>query len=113
MGHMDLNRSPLATESKTAAQLNAACVNENQNESQADERLTHRLTRFLTNRRDIIAADLIAGVTVSMVAIPQSLAYAQLAGVPPIRGLYAAFLPTIVGALFGSSKLLSTGPVAM
>jgi SulP family sulfate permease len=110
---MDLERSPLATEPKAATQLNAARVNENQNESPADERITRRLTRFLTERRDVIAADLIAGVTVSMVAIPQSLAYAQLAGVAPIHGLYAAFLPTIVGALFGSSKLLSTGPVAM
>ncbi len=57
--------------------------------------------------------DLIAGITVSLVAIPQSLAYAQLAGVPPYWGLYAALIPTIVGALFGSSRQLSTGPVAM
>lgn len=58
-------------------------------------------------------ADLKAGITVSLVAIPQSLAYAQLAGVPPIHGLYAAIIPTIVGALCGSSRVLSTGPVAM
>jgi SulP family sulfate permease len=57
--------------------------------------------------------DLIAGITVSLVAIPQSLAYAQLAGVPPYWGLYAALIPTIVGAIFGSSRQLSTGPVAM
>ncbi len=57
--------------------------------------------------------DLIAGITVSLVAVPQSLAYAQLAGVPAYYGLYAAFLPTIVGAVFGSSAQLSTGPVAM
>ncbi len=57
--------------------------------------------------------DLIAGITVSLVAIPQSLAYAQLAGVPAYYGLYAALLPTVVGALFGSSRQLSTGPVAM
>jgi SulP family sulfate permease len=57
--------------------------------------------------------DLIAGITVSLVAIPQSLAYAQLAGVPAYYGLYAALLPTIIGALFGSSGQLSTGPVAM
>jgi SulP family sulfate permease len=57
--------------------------------------------------------DLVAGITVSLVAVPQSLAYAQLAGVPAYYGLYAAFLPTIVGALFGSSAQLSTGPVAM
>lgn len=57
--------------------------------------------------------DLIAGLTVSLVAIPQSLAYAQLAGVPAYYGLYAALIPTIIGALFGSSSQLSTGPVAM
>jgi SulP family sulfate permease len=60
-----------------------------------------------------IKFDLIAGVTVSLVAIPQSLAYAQLAGVPAYYGLYAALIPTIIGALFGSSRQLSTGPVAM
>jgi SulP family sulfate permease len=60
-----------------------------------------------------LRGDLIAGVTVSLVAIPQSLAYAQLAGVPAAYGLYAAFIPAMVGALFGSSAILSTGPVAM
>ena len=58
-------------------------------------------------------ADLIAGITVSLVAIPQSLAYARLAGMPAYCGLYAALIPTIVGAVFGSSRQLSTGPVAM
>lgn len=58
-------------------------------------------------------ADLLAGITVALVAIPQSLAYAQLAGVPAYYGLYAALIPTVIGALFGSSKQLSTGPVAM
>jgi SulP family sulfate permease len=60
-----------------------------------------------------VRADLLAGLTVSLVAIPQSLAYAQLAGVPAYYGLYAALIPTVVGALFGSSSQLSTGPVAM
>ena len=60
-----------------------------------------------------LKADLVAGITVSLVAIPQSLAYAQLAGVPAYYGLYAALIPTVVGALFGSSNQLSTGPVAM
>ncbi len=58
-------------------------------------------------------ADLVAGATVAVVAIPQALAYAQLAGLPPHLGLYAAFVPTIVAALFGSSAQLSTGPVAL
>ena len=60
-----------------------------------------------------LKADLWAGITVALVAVPQSLAYAQLAGLPPIHGLYAALIPTIVGALCGSSNILSTGPVAM
>lgn len=63
--------------------------------------------------RQTLRADLMAGVTVALVAIPQSLAYAQLAGVPPYYGLYASFLPVIIGALWGSSPALSTGPVAM
>ncbi len=63
--------------------------------------------------RDTLKADFLAGLTVALVAIPQSLAYAQLAGVPAYYGLYAALLPVIVGALLGSSPALSTGPVAM
>lgn len=58
-------------------------------------------------------ADIIAGVTVALVLIPQSMAYAQLAGLPPYYGLYAAFLPPMVAALFGSSRQLATGPVAV
>ncbi len=53
-------------------------------------------------------ADLVAGATVAVVAIPQALAYAQLAGLPPYLGLYAALVPTIVAAMFGSSAQLST-----
>jgi len=64
-------------------------------------------------RAGTLKADMVAGVTVSLVAIPQSLAYAQLAGVPAYYGLYAALIPTVIGALFGSSNQLSTGPVAM
>ena len=57
--------------------------------------------------------DFIAGLTVALVLIPQSMAYAQLAGLPPYYGLYAAFLPPMLAALFGSSRQLSTGPVAV
>ncbi len=60
-----------------------------------------------------IRADLIAGLTVALVLVPQSMAYAQLAGLPAYYGLYAAFLPVIVGALWGSSRQLATGPVAV
>jgi SulP family sulfate permease len=75
--------------------------------------LWHRLRARARTRAGTLRRDLVAGVTVSLVAVPQSLAYAQLAGVPAYYGLYAAFLPTIVGAVFGSSQQLSTGPVAM
>ncbi len=69
--------------------------------------------RWLPLQRQIVRADLIAGVTVAMVLIPQSMAYAQLAGLPAYYGLYAAFLPVLVGAMWGSSHQLATGPVAM
>lgn len=62
---------------------------------------------------EIIKADLIAGVTVALVLIPQSMAYAQLAELPPYIGLYAAFLVPIVAAIFGSSRQLHNGPVAI
>ncbi len=61
----------------------------------------------------VLRADLIAGVTVALVLVPQSMAYAQLAGMPAYYGLYAAFLPGIVASLFGSSRQLATGPVAV
>lgn len=61
----------------------------------------------------VLQADIIAGVTVALVLVPQSMAYAQLAGLPPYYGLYASFLPGIVAALFGSSRQLATGPVAV
>jgi len=57
--------------------------------------------------------DLLAGITVALVLIPQSMAYAQLAGLPAYYGLYASFLPPMVAALFGSSRRLATGPVAV
>jgi MFS superfamily sulfate permease-like transporter len=60
-----------------------------------------------------LRSDLVAGLTVALVLVPQSMAYAQLAGLPAYFGLYAAFLPPMVAALFGSSRQLATGPVAM
>ncbi len=60
-----------------------------------------------------LRADLLAGLTVALVLVPQSMAYAQLAGLPPYYGLYAAFLPPMVASLFGSSRQLATGPVAV
>jgi MFS superfamily sulfate permease-like transporter len=60
-----------------------------------------------------LRADFTAGFTVALVLIPQSMAYAQLADLPAYYGLYAAFLPPLIAALFGSSRQLSTGPVAV
>lgn len=75
-----------------------------------------RLLPFLNWPRptgNTLKADLIAGVTVALVLVPQSMAYATLAGMPPYYGLYAAFLPVMVAALWGSSPQLATGPVAV
>jgi len=60
-----------------------------------------------------LRADVVAGITVAMVLVPQSMAYALLAGLPVVYGLYAALLPVVIGALFGSFNLLHTGPVVM
>ncbi len=69
--------------------------------------------RWFPLKGDLFKADFIAGITVALVLIPQSMAYAQLAGMPAYYGLYAAFLPVAVAALFGSSNYLGTGPVAV
>ncbi len=63
-------------------------------------------------KRDL-QGDVIAGVTVAMMLIPQAMSYALLAGLDPIIGLYASILPLIVYAVFGTSKQLAVGPVAM
>ena len=60
-----------------------------------------------------LRTDFIAGLTVALVLIPQSMAYAQLAGLPAYYGLYAAFLPPMIASFFGSSNQLATGPVAV
>ncbi len=63
--------------------------------------------------RQFSTADIVAGISVALILIPQSLAYAGIAGVPAHIGLFAAALPTIAAALFASSPYLQTGPVAM
>ena len=60
-----------------------------------------------------LRADLVAGITVALVLVPQSMAYAQLAGLPVHYGLYTAFVPVLVAGLWGSSGQLATGPVAV
>ena len=61
----------------------------------------------------IAVNDLVVAVIVTIMLIPQSLAYAQLAGLPPEVGLYASMAPLILYAIFGTSRSLSVGPVAM
>lgn len=63
--------------------------------------------------RASLRADLMAGFTVSLVLIPQSMAYAQLAGLPVVYGLYAGFIPVIIASMWGSLAQLHTGPTAM
>ena len=60
----------------------------------------------------VLRADIIAGISVALLLIPQSMAFAQLADLPAYYGLYAAFIPPAIAALFGSSRQLSAGPVA-
>lgn len=57
--------------------------------------------------------DLTAGLVVGVMLIPQGMAYAMIAGLPPVYGLYTAILPTILYAIFGTSRHVSVGPVAM
>ena len=79
--------------------------------------MLNRLFPFLAWLRKYNVADLkldaVSGLTVALVLIPQSMAYAQLAGLPAYYGLYASFLPPMLAALFGSSRQLATGPVAV
>jgi sulfate permease, SulP family len=58
----------------------------------------------------VVRADLLAGLTGAVVVLPQGVAFATLAGMPPQYGLYSAMIPCIVAALFGSSRLMVTGP---
>jgi len=60
-----------------------------------------------------IRADILAGISVAMILVPQSMGYAKLAGLPVVYGLYAAALPVVIGSMWGSSRYLHTGPVAM
>jgi SulP family sulfate permease len=64
-------------------------------------------------RRNWLSQDLVAGLVVTVMLVPQGLAYAMLAGMPPVTGLYAAILPLVVYALVGSSMTLAVGPVAI
>ncbi|HZX29536.1 MAG TPA: SulP family inorganic anion transporter [Telluria sp.] len=64
-------------------------------------------------RRDLLAGDLVAGVVVAMMMIPQGMAYALVAGLPPVAGIYASIVPSLCYALFGTSMTQSVGPMAI
>ena len=66
-----------------------------------------------TYNKSTLHADAMAALIVTIMLIPQSLAYAMLAGLPPATGLYASILPLLAYSLFGSSRTLAVGPVAV
>lgn len=63
--------------------------------------------------KSLFKGDLVAGITVGIILIPQGIAYALIAGLPPIYGLYCALVPQIMYTIFGSSRQVAIGPVAM
>ena len=75
-------------------------------------RFSFPFTRWLPEYQQpgVVRADLLAGLTGAIVVLPQGIAFALLAGMPPHYGLYAAMVPCIIAALFGSSRLMVTGP---
>ena len=86
--------------------------------------MPHPLTRLLQGAVPLVGTlrahtgadlrgDLMAGLTTAVMLVPQGMAYAMLAGLPPIVGLYASTLPLVLYALFGTSRQLAVGPVAM
>lgn len=80
-------------------------------------KLLYRALPFLTWRTTYSSADfrgdLIAGLTVAVVLIPQAMAYAMLAGLPPVYGLYAGAITPMIAGLWGSLRQLATGPIAI
>ena len=72
--------------------------------------LTASLRRY---DRESFQSDLLAGLTTAVMLVPQGMAYAMLAGLPPIIGLYASLLPLVIYGLLGTSRELAVGPVAM
>jgi SulP family sulfate permease len=64
-------------------------------------------------RHALLAGDLSAGAVVAMMMIPQGMAYALVAGLPPVAGIYASILPPVLYAVFGSSMTQSVGPMAI
>ena len=68
---------------------------------------------LLTYNRSTFFSDLIAGLSIAVIVIPQGLAYAMIAGLPPIYGLYAALIPQLIHGMMGTSRHPAVGPVAL
>ena len=68
---------------------------------------------LLTYNRSTLFSDLIAGLSIAVIVIPQGLAYAMIAGLPPIYGLYAALVPQFIHGIMGTSRHPAVGPVAL
>jgi SulP family sulfate permease len=68
---------------------------------------------LLTYNRSTLFSDLIAGLSIAVIVIPQGLAYAMIAGLPPIYGLYAALIPQLIHGILGTSRHPAVGPVAL
>ncbi len=64
-------------------------------------------------KKSYLSGDISAGLTVGIMLIPQGMAYAMIAGLPPVFGLYAALIPQVIYAILGTSRQLAVGPVAM
>ena len=64
-------------------------------------------------RREMLPGDISAGIVVTMMMIPQGMAYAMVAGLPPVAGIYASIVPPLLYALFGTSSTQSIGPMAI
>jgi sulfate permease, SulP family len=82
--------------------------------------LVKKITRYIpiigtlqNYNRDAFRGDFNAGLTVAIMLVPQGMAYAVLAGMPPVYGLYASIVPLLLYAIFGTSRQLAVGPVAM
>ena len=93
-------------------QLSESPTTVGNNRSALISRFAPGLRQLLDYRREWLRFDLVAGVSVAAVAVPTAIAYAQLIGFEPIVGLYAAILPLVAYALFGTSRQLIVNPDA-
>src|SRR6185436_3419354 len=76
------------------------------------DKLVPGLAMFRDYKREWLSSDLVAGLSIAAVALPIGIAYAQLAGFPPVVGIYSCILPLVAYALFGSSRQLVVNPDA-